>query len=135
LITLEYDPRHASVATENIARAGLSDRVEIRVGAAIDSLPQLVSQGPFDFVFIDADKKSTADYFTWSLKLTRPGSVIIVDNVIRSGGVIDGNSTDEGVLGIRRFNDLLKNETRVDATSLQTVGAKGYDGFTVALVR
>jgi predicted O-methyltransferase YrrM len=134
LITLEYEPKHAAVAKTNIEGAKLSDRVEIRIGAAIESLPHLVSEGPFDFVFIDADKVSTADYFNWALRLTKPGSVIIVDNVIRKGAVIDASSTDASVMAIRRFNDLLKTEKRVSATTIQTVGSKGYDGFTIALV-
>jgi predicted O-methyltransferase YrrM len=134
LITLEYEPKHAAVAKTNIANAGLSGLVDIRVGAAIDTLPKLTSQAPFDFIFIDADKQSTADYFTWALRLSRPGTVIIVDNVIRDGKIIDAASTDSGVIGIRRFNDLLKNEPRVTATAIQTVGSKGYDGFAIAVV-
>ena len=134
LITLEYEPRHADVAWKNIARAGLSDVVEIRVGRAIDSLPKLVGESPFDLAFIDADKVSTADYFDWSLKLTKPGSVIIVDNVVRKGAVVDPKG-DDAVQGIRRFNELLSKEKRVEATAIQTVGTKGYDGFVVARVK
>jgi len=134
LITLEYEPRHAEVARKNIARAGLADRVEIRIGPAIESLPKLAGSAPFDLVFIDADKVSTADYFTWSLKLTKPGSVIIVDNVVRKGAIADPRG-DESVQGIRKFNELLSKEKRVDATALQTVGTKGYDGFVIARVK
>ncbi|AKG21393.1 O-methyltransferase [Calothrix sp. 336/3] len=136
LITLEANPKHAEVAHENIERAGLSHVVEIRVGAALDTLPQLVAEGqaPFDLVFIDADKVNIPDYFTWSLKLTRKGSVIIVDNVIRKGAVIDADSSDENIQGVRKFNTLLAAEQRVKATTLQTVGSKGYDGLAIALV-
>lgn len=136
LITLEANPKHAEVARENIQRAGLADIVEIRVGAALDTLPLLATEGqaPFDFVFIDADKANIPDYFTWALKLTRRGSVIIVDNVIRKGAVIDADSTDENVQGVRKFNTLLAAEPRVKATTIQTVGSKGYDGLTIALV-
>jgi predicted O-methyltransferase YrrM len=134
LTTLEFEPKHAAVAVANIATAGLSNRVDVRVGPAIRILPTLVGEGPFDFVFIDADKVSTADYFQWALRLTRVGSIIIVDNVVRDGAIIDACSTDEGVQGVRRFNDLLIKEPRVSATAIQTVGSKGYDGFTLALV-
>ncbi len=136
LITLEANPKHAQVARENIERAGLANIVEIRVGAALDTLPQLATEGqaPFDFVFIDADKANTPDYFTWALKLTRRGSVIIVDNVIRKGAVIDADSTDVNVQGVRKFNTLLAAEPRVKATTIQTVGSKGYDGLAIALV-
>jgi predicted O-methyltransferase YrrM len=137
LITLEYEARHADVARANIARAGLADIVELRLGRAIEMLPQLQKEnrGPFDLIFIDADKPSTADYFDWSLKLSRPGSVIIVDNVVRKGAVIDANSTDSQVQGIRRFNERLAAERRVSATAMQSVGSKGYDGFAIALVQ
>lgn len=136
VVTLELDPKHAEVAQKNFARAGLARQIDLRVGRAIDSLAQLVAEksAPFDFVFIDADKASIPDYFQWSLKLTRPGSVIVVDNVIRKGAVIDANSTDPSVQGVRRFNTLLAAEKRVSATTIQTVGSKGYDGFTLALV-
>jgi len=136
LITLEADRKHAEVARANIARAGLSDVVEVRLGRALDALPQLAAErrAPFDLIFIDADKAATADYFTWSLKLSRPGSLIIVDNVVRKGAVIDAASRDEDVQGIRRFNQLLSAEKRVSATAIQTVGSKGYDGFAIALV-
>jgi predicted O-methyltransferase YrrM len=134
LVTLEFEPKHADVARKNIAFAGLADRVEIHVGPAIKTLPTLVDQAPFDFVFIDADKISTLDYFHWALKLTKVGSVIIVDNVVRDGNIIDPNSSDEGVHGVRKFNDFLKNEKCVSATAVQTVGSKGYDGFCMAIV-
>jgi predicted O-methyltransferase YrrM len=135
LITLEYDPKHAQVARENIARAGLADSVEVRLGKAIDTLPEIAQEGlpPFDLVFIDADKPSNPDYFAWALKLARVGSVIIVDNVVRGGAVTDPDG-DAAVQGVRRLNDLIAAEPRVDATAIQTVGLKGYDGFAIALV-
>jgi len=133
LITLEYDPRHADVARANIARAGLADRVELRVGRAIEALPGLVVDDPFDLIFIDADKPSTPDYFRWALKLSRPGTVIVVDNVVRDGRVVDANG-DGDVQGMRRFLEAAANEARVEGTVLQTVGVKGYDGFALLLV-
>ncbi len=137
LITLESEPKHADVARKNIARAGLSGSVQVRLGRALDTLPQLQAEGrgPFDLFFIDADKQNIPEYFTWALKLSRPGSLIIVDNVIREGAVIESRSTDLSVRGVRRFNELLAIETRVVATELQTVGSKGYDGFAIALVK
>lgn len=136
LITLEAEPKHAEVARANIARAGLGEVVQVRLGRALDTLPILTQEGagPFDLVFIDADKANIPAYFEWSLKLTRPGSVIVVDNVVRKGNVIDAASTDANVQGVRRFNELLAKTTRVSATTVQTVGSKGYDGFTLALV-
>jgi predicted O-methyltransferase YrrM len=135
LISLEFDPKHAEVARANIARAGLSDRVEVRVGRAIDALPGLAKEGPFDLVFIDADKPSTTDYFDWALKLSRRGTVIIVDNVVRDGKVATpAGDGDESVEGMRKFMAALAVERRVSATALQTVGAKGYDGFAIAIV-
>ena len=136
LISLEFDPRHAEVARANIARAGLSGQVEVRVGRAIDSLPVIESEGrgPFDLVFIDADKPSNPDYFAWALKLTRPGSLIIVDNVVRAGAVADAASQDPMVLGVRRMNAMIAAEPRVLATAVQTVGSKGHDGFAMILV-
>jgi predicted O-methyltransferase YrrM len=136
LVTLEADPRHAEVARANIARAGLADIVEVRLGKALDTLPQLAQEGrgPFDLVFIDADKASTADYFAWALRLTRRGSLIVVDNVVRNGAVIDAASADPSVQGTRRFADALAAEPRVAATALQTVGSKGYDGLVVGIV-
>ncbi len=136
IVTLERDAKHAEVARGNIERAGLEDRVEIVLGAALETLPKLAAEreGPFDLVFIDADKPSLADYFGWAMKLTHPGSVIIADNVIREGAVIDATSTDAMVQGVRRLNDAMAAETRVSVTALQTVGTKGYDGFSLALV-
>jgi predicted O-methyltransferase YrrM len=137
LVTLELDPNHAEVARANLERAGLGGMVEVRQGRALDSLPQVEADGvgPFDFVFIDADKPSNADYFTWALKLTRPGALIVVDNVIRQGSVIQKDSADANVIGVRRLADLIAKEPRVDATAIQTVGDKGWDGFLIARVR
>jgi predicted O-methyltransferase YrrM len=136
LITLEIDPKHAEVARANFARAGVADLVELRLGPAQDTLKQLSAEKPpaFDLIFIDADKASTPEYFTWALKLSRRGSVIIVDNVVRKGEVIDSASSDPGVQGVRRFAEMLAAESRVSATTIQTVGTKGYDGFTLAVV-
>lgn len=136
LLTLEVNPQYAEVARANIARANLSDLVELRLGPALQTLPQLADEGrgPFDLIFIDADKPSTADYFLWALKLSRPGSLIIADNVVRNGALADSASTDANVQGMRRFTHLLGGESRVRATIIQTVGAKGYDGFAIALV-
>ena len=137
LTTLEADPRHAEIARANIARAGLSDIVDLRLGRALDTLPRLEAEGrgPFDLIFIDADKQNYANYFTRALKLSRRGTVIIGDNVIRKGAVIDpAHSDDPRVPGVLRFNELVAAEPRVSATVIQTVGAKGYDGFTMALV-
>ena len=132
LITLEALEKHAAVARANLERARLADRVEIRVGKALDTLPQLA--GPFDLTFIDADKQNNAEYFRWALKLSRPGSLIIVDNVVRDGAVIDAASRDAAVQGVRRLYELIAAEPRVAATAVQTVGVKGYDGFAIALV-
>src|SRR5512135_2594532 len=131
LITLEISPQHAAVAASNLARANLLDRVELRVGPALELLPKLAAEGgdPFDLVFVDADKPNTPDYFSWALKLSRPGSLIVVDNVIRKGALIDADNSDPGVKGMRRFVEALSAEGRVSATVIQTVGAKGYDGF------
>ncbi|MFF2745666.1 O-methyltransferase [Kitasatospora sp. NPDC058048] len=137
LITLELDPRHAEVARGNLAAAGLSGIAEVRVGRAADSLAELVEQGadPFDLVFIDADKPSNPEYFRRALQLTRPGSLIIVDNVVRGGAVADPAGTDPAVVGTRALHDLIAAEPSVTATSVQTVGSKGYDGFTLARVQ
>jgi predicted O-methyltransferase YrrM len=132
VITLEMDAKHANVARENISRAGLDRIVELRIGNALDTLPRL--SRPFDLIFIDADKPGYSDYFKWALKLSRPGSVIVADNVVRNGGVIDAATADANVQGIRRFNDLVAKEPKVAATAIQTVGSKGYDGFLVAVV-
>jgi predicted O-methyltransferase YrrM len=136
LTTLEADPKHAEVARANLERAGLLGLVEIRLGAALETLPQLEreSAGPFDLVFIDADKQSTAEYFEWGLKLSRPGSLIVVDNVVRHGAVIDASSSDPSVQGMRRFNDALVAGQHTVATVIQTVGVKGHDGLAIALV-
>ena len=136
LVTLEADAGHAAVAAANIDRAGLSARVELRVGAALDTLPRLAEERrpPFDVVFIDADKRNNPHYFSWALALTRPGSLIIVDNVVRGGAVLDPSSDDPSVEGVRRLTEMLAAERRVSATALQTVGAKGYDGLVIALV-
>ncbi|MGO9007585.1 MAG: O-methyltransferase [Beijerinckiaceae bacterium] len=136
LVTLEADARHADVARANFARAGLAGVVELRLGPALASLPKLAEerQGPFDLVFIDADKENNAEYFKWALSLSRPGTLIIVDNVVRGGQVIDAASRDPMVQGVRRLNEVMAAERRISATAIQTVGAKGYDGFTLALV-
>ena len=136
LVTLEIDPRHAAVARVNLTRAGLSEIVEIRVGRALDSLAQLLTEGagPFDFIFIDADKPSNTEYLAAALKLARPGAVIIVDNVVRDGQVVDADNQNPNVQGARRFLEALAVEPRLEATAVQTVGAKGYDGFVLARV-
>ncbi|MGH9585681.1 MAG: O-methyltransferase, partial [Acidobacteriaceae bacterium] len=135
LVTLEADPKHAEVSRGNIAYAGLSDIVELREGPALDTLPELAAEGlaSFEFIFIDADKENNANYFQWALKLARPGSLIFIDNVIREGEVADANSKDPMVQGVHQLNETLAKESRVVATTIQTVGAKGYDGFTLAL--
>ena len=136
LITLEIDPKHAAVARENLARAGFANIARVRVGRALDTLEELYQEaaGPFDFVFIDADKPSNPDYFSWALKMSRPGTVIVVDNVVRKGAVADPASEDAAVRGVRRLNLKMAAEPRISATAIQTVGSKGYDGFAVALV-
>jgi predicted O-methyltransferase YrrM len=137
LITLEYEKKHAEVARKNIARAGLGGVVEIRVGDAKETMPQLVNEhaGPFDVIFLDADKEGYPAYFEWSLKLSRKGTVIIADNVVRDGGVINAKSKDASIQGVRKFNKMVAAEKRVMATAIQTVGTKGYDGFALAVVR
>jgi predicted O-methyltransferase YrrM len=136
LVTLEAEPLHAITARKNIAQAGLEKIVEVRQGPALDTLKQLVAEkcAPFDFIFIDADKESYPEYLTWSLKLSRRGTCIIADNVVRNGAVIDPAHEDPRVQGVRRFNKLLAAEPRLNATTIQTVGSKGYDGFTFAIV-
>jgi predicted O-methyltransferase YrrM len=136
LITLEVDPRYAEVARTNLARAGLGEVAEVRVGPALETLPQIAAggDGPFDLIFIDADKANNPQYLAWSLALSRRGSLIVVDNVVRNGAVIDGASDDLTVLGARRGLELLAAEPRVSATAIQTVGSKGWDGFAVAVV-
>lgn len=137
LISLEVDPHHAEVAITNITKAGVADKVEVRVGKALDLLPRMISEkeGPFDLIFIDADKPPYAEYFELALKLSRPGTLIICDNVIRDGKVLDKNSTDEAVKGAQRFNETLARHTDVTATILQTVGAKEHDGMAIAVVK
>lgn len=137
LITLEYDPKHAAVAQKNIERAGVASQVQIRTGKALEILPQLHAEGagPFDMIFIDADKPPYADYFEWALKLSRPGTLIVVDNVIRDGKVLDEKSTDAAVNGAQRFNKVLGASTAVTATILQMVGVKEYDGMAIAVVK
>jgi predicted O-methyltransferase YrrM len=136
LITLEADPMHAEVARANVVRAGLADIVDVRVGKALDTLPGVAAQrlGPFDLIFIDADKPHIPDYFAWALKLSRHGTAIVVDNVVREGELIDAESADANVQGVRRLHEILAGESRVSATTIQTVGSKGYDGFTLAVV-
>ena len=136
LVTLEFDPKHAEVARKNLDAAGLSDRVDIRLGRALDTLPQIAGEGldPFDIVFIDADKESNPDYFTWALKLTRPGSLILVDNVVRDGAVLDADSADVSVKGTRRVLEMMASDPRVSATALQSVGQKGWDGLAMGVV-
>lgn len=136
LISLEASAHHAEVARANIAQAGLSDIAEVRVGRALETLPLLAAEGhgPFDLIFIDADKQNNPEYFQWALTLARPGSLIVIDNVVRDGAVIDAASRDPDIRGVRRLNELMAAESRVIATAMQTVGIKGYDGFAVALV-
>ena len=137
LITLELDPKHAEVACANLARAGLEYVAEVRLGQALDSLAAIATEGraPFDLVFIDADKPTMPGYFEWAVKLCRPGAVIVADNVVREGKVVDAASPDAAVQGVRRMNAKIAADPRVSATTLQTVGAKGYDGFTLAWVK
>jgi predicted O-methyltransferase YrrM len=136
LVSFEIDSDTADVARENIAAAGFADQVEVRTGDAVDLLPQLAAEkiGPFDFSFIDADKENNPVYFEWAVKLSRPGSMILVDNVARGGAVADAASRDSDVLGVRRLADMVANDPRVRATAIQTVGVKGYDGFLLAQV-
>jgi predicted O-methyltransferase YrrM len=136
LITLEVSAKHAEVARRNVARAGLGGKVEIRTGAALSVLPQIEAEGlgPFDFVFIDADKTNNAAYLEWALRLSRPGTAIVVDNVVRYGEVVEAGSRDPDVIGVRRMFELMAHEPRLSATAIQTVGAKGWDGFALAIV-
>ncbi len=137
LVSLEYDPKHADVARGNIARAGLSDRVEVMVGPALDTLPQLETSGdaPFDLVFIDADKSNYPAYLDWALRLTRSGGLILGDNVVRAGRILEQDSTDEAIRGTRAYNAALAADPRVEATVIQQVGEKGHDGIAIALVK
>lgn len=137
LITLEYSPHNAEVARANFVRTGVADKIEVIVGAALDTLPQLETRGeaPFDLVFIDADKPSNVGYLRWALTLSRPGTIIVLDNVVRDGEVIDPNSRDPNVLGSRAAFEFLRNEPRIHATALQLVGTKGWDGFAMGVVK
>jgi predicted O-methyltransferase YrrM len=136
IITLEADPKHAEVAQKNFARAGVENKVELRLGKALDTLPKVAADGrdPFDMFFIDANKSNMPEYFEWSLKLARKGSVIIADNVVREGAVLDARSKDADIQGIRRFLEMVGKEKRVSGTALQTVSTKNYDGFALVLV-
>ncbi len=136
LITLEADPAYAEVARGNIAGAALEDVVDLRVGPALDTLPELAAEGagPFDLTFIDADKVHSPDYFAWSLERSRPGSLIVIDNVVRDGTLAEADSDDATIQAQRRLHEMLAAEPRVEATTIQTVGGKGYDGFAIALV-
>jgi predicted O-methyltransferase YrrM len=134
LVTLEADPNYAKVAYANIARAGLSGLVEIRVGRAMETLPSLAEQAPFDLIFIDADKPSTPGYFQWAVRLARQGSLIVVDNVVREGAILEPSSDDPNVQGMRRFFELTATDPRVSGTAIQTVGSKGHDGIALLLV-
>ena len=137
LVTLEIDPGRAGIARRSFERAGLSDRLDLRVGPALETLPAIASEGlgPFDFIFVDADKPRYAEYLDWSIRLSRPGGVIVVDNIVRDGAVLDAQSADATVQGVRRFNAALSAERRVEATAIQLVGAKGHDGFAVMIVK
>ncbi|HXG78891.1 MAG TPA: O-methyltransferase [Methyloceanibacter sp.] len=134
LVTIEINSDYAEIARSNIARAGLSDRVEIRVGRAQDLLPGLTGESPFDLIFIDADKPGTPGYFQWAVRLARRGSLIVVDNVVREGAVLDANSGDSNVQAMRRFFELAGSDPRVSGTAIQTVGSKGHDGLAILLV-
>jgi predicted O-methyltransferase YrrM len=136
IITLEADPKHAEVARKNFTRAGVESKVELRLGKALDTLPQVAAEGlgPFDLVFIDANKSNMPEYFAWSLKLARVGSIIIADNVVREGAVLDAKSKDPDIQGIRRFLEMVGKENRVSGTALQTVSRKNYDGFALVMV-
>jgi predicted O-methyltransferase YrrM len=136
LVSLELSPKHAEVARANVQRAGVAQRVEIRVGPALESLAKLKQEGaaPFDLIFIDADKQTIPEYVTWAIQLARRGTVVLTDNVIRDGAIIDPDSTDTAVQGVQRMFDLLAAEPRLTATAIQTVGSKGYDGFALAIV-
>src|SRR5271170_3656483 len=137
LVTLEAEAKHAKVAQANIEHAGFSSIVELRLGPALESLSQLHAEGapPFDFIFIDADKQNIPGYLEWSLRFSRPGTVIVTDNVVREGAVIDSQDPDPRVQGVRRFFEMIAADSRIEATTLQTVGSKGYDGFTLAVVK
>lgn len=135
LVTLELEPHHAAVARENVDNAGVGERVDIRVGPAAETLATMTDEAPFDFIFIDADKPNNVTYVREAIRLARPGATIIVDNVVREGGVLDAQSDDERIVGTRALFDMLSAESRLDATAIQTVGAKKWDGFVLAVVR
>ncbi|OPA80983.1 methyltransferase [Paenibacillus selenitireducens] len=137
LVTLELEPRHAEVAQANFVHAGVDHRIELRVGNALDQLAKLEQENtePFDLIFIDADKPNNPHYLKWALQFSRPGTVIIGDNVVRAGEVVDVHSTDPRIHGVRAFYDMLAAEPSIDATAIQTVGSKGYDGFAIGIVR
>jgi len=135
VITLEYEPRHAEIAAQNIRRAGLEHKGTLRVGAALDTLPTLADAAPFDMIFIDADKRNNPAYLEWAIRYSRPGTLIIGDNVVRNGHVADGDTSDWNIQGIRDFLTMMGSDPRLDATAIQTVGAKGWDGFSLALVK
>ncbi|WP_078382225.1 O-methyltransferase [Sutcliffiella halmapala] len=137
VVTLEFSEKHANVANENIKKAGFENKIDIIVGPALETLPTLEKKGfsSFDFIFIDADKPNNPNYLKWALELSRPGTVIIADNVVRNGSVIDADTQDQSVNGIRQFIDLLAEESRIDSTAIQTVGSKGYDGFVLGIVK
>ena len=135
LVTLELDPKHALVARENFVNAGVAAKVDLRIGRAIETLPQLTAVGPFDMTFIDADKASTPQYLEWAIRLSRPDALVVIDNVVREGSVLLGATGDASVQGVRRAIEMLGSDARLDATAIQTVGSKGYDGFALAMVR
>ncbi|WP_456310445.1 O-methyltransferase [Serratia proteamaculans] len=135
VITLEYEAHHAEIAAQNIRRAGLESKVTIRVGAALDTLPTLADAAPFDMIFIDADKRNNPAYLEWAIQYSRSGTLIIGDNVVRNGQVADGDTSDWNIQGVRDFLSQMGSDPRLDATAIQTVGAKGWDGFSLALVK
>lgn len=135
ITSLEYEPRHAEIARRNLENAGLMERVDIRVGAALDTLPTLEASAPFDLIFIDADKENNPNYVEWAIKLSRPGTVIVVDNVVRDGHILDTKSTDPDVQGTRTMFERMAAEPRLSSTVIQNVGNKGYDGFVLGVVR
>ena len=137
LITLELNAKRADIARRNVAGAGLGGKVDVRTGAALTTLPKIEAEGlgPFDFVFIDADKTNNAAYLEWGLRLSRPGTAIVVDNVVRDGAIVDAASADPDVIGTRRMFEMMAREPRLSATAVQTVGAKGWDGFALAIVK
>ena len=135
IVTLEYEPKHVDVARANLVRAGVDERVEVIVGAALDSLPGLVGREPFDLFFIDADKENNKSYVEWAIKLGRPGSVIVVDNVVRAGRVLEPAADDHQAQGVRDMIDMMGENPRLETAAIQTVGTKGWDGFALALVK